>query len=182
MKRRSLRGRRNPWIVLRRSKIHGRGVYARKRIPKGTRIIEYAGEIISSAEADRRYDDESMAKHHTFLFILSSRWCIDAAVGGNIARYINHSCDPNCVAWIVGRKIWIDALRDIEAGEELGYEYEYDFLPEYTVEDLEYYGCQCGSPTCRGTIVDVPKRKRHLLVELKRRRLARKRKRQRARK
>src|SRR5688500_13663773 len=98
-RRRSIRGKRNPWLVLRQSKIHGRGVYARKDIPKGTRLIEYAGEIVSSAEADRRYNDDKMAKHHTFLFILNSRWCIDAAVGGNIARYINHSCDPNCVAW-----------------------------------------------------------------------------------
>src|SRR5918999_4841664 len=104
-------GKRNPWVVLRRSKIHGRGVYARKDIPKGTRLIEYTGEHITNAEADRRYDDESMAKHHTFLFILNSRTCIDAAVGGNVSKYINHSCDPNCVAWIEGRHIWIDALR-----------------------------------------------------------------------
>jgi SET domain-containing protein len=181
-RRRSIRGKRNPWIVLRQSKIHGRGVYARKRIPKGTRIIEYAGEKITSAEADRRYDDKKMAKHHTFLFILNTRWCIDASVGGNIARFINHSCDPNCVAWIIDNKIWIDALRTIEAGEELGYEYEYDFEPGYTVEDLEFYKCECGSPKCRGTIVDVPKSKRHLLVELKRRRLARQRRRKRAKK
>ena len=176
-RRRTIRARRNPWIVLRRSKIHGRGVYARTRIPKGTRIIEYAGEIISSAEADRRYEDEKMAQHHTFLFILNKNWCIDASVDGNIARFINHSCDPNCVAWIVGRKIWIDALRDIEEGEELGYEYEYDFEPQYTVEDLEFYGCRCGSPKCRGTIVDVPKNKRHLLRELKQRKRARERRR-----
>jgi SET domain-containing protein len=170
---RTVRGKRNPWLVLRQSKIHGRGVYARKDIPKGTRLIEYAGELISNAEADRRYDDESMASHHTFLFILDDRWCIDAAHGGNIARFINHKCEPNCIAWIVGRKIWIDALKDIKAGEELGYEYEYEFEKGYTVEDLEFYECRCGSPKCRGTIVDVPKSKKHLLRELKRRRLAR---------
>ena len=164
------RSPRNPWLVLRRSRIHGRGVYARKDIPKGTRLIEYTGEHISNAEADRRYQDETMPRHHTFLFILNSRTCVDAAVGGNISRYINHSCDPNCVAWIEGQHIWIDALRDIRAGEELGYDYEYDFLPEYTVDDLAFYGCRCGSPKCRGTIVDVPKRKRHLLRELKLRR------------
>jgi hypothetical protein len=164
------RSSRNPWLVLRRSRIHGRGVYARKDIPKGTRLIEYTGELIDNAEADRRYDDESMSSHHTFLFILNRRWCVDAAVGGNISRFINHACDPNCVAWIEGRQIWIDALRDISKGEELGYEYEYDFLPEYTVEDLEFYGCDCGSPKCRGTMVDVPKHKRHLLRELQRRR------------
>lgn len=165
----------NKWLVLRRSKIHGRGVYARVDIPKDTRLIEYTGERISNAEADRRYDDEKMRQHHTFLFILNSRTCVDAARQGNISRYINHSCDPNCVAWIERGHIWIDALRDIKAGEELAYDYEYDFLPEYTVEDLEFYGCQCGSPKCRGTIVDVPENKRHLLRELKRRRLARQR-------
>jgi SET domain-containing protein len=166
------RAGRNPWLVLRRSTIHGRGVYARKDIPKDTRLIEYTGEHISNAEADRRYEDETMSRHHTFLFILNSRTCVDAAVGGNISRFINHSCDPNCVAWIEGRHIWIDALRDIRAGEELAYDYEYDFLPGYTVEDLEFYGCKCGSRNCRGTIVDVPKRKRYLLRQLKRRRRA----------
>jgi SET domain-containing protein len=163
----------NRWLVLRRSKIHGRGVYARVDIPKGTRLIEYTGERISNAEADRRYDDDTMKNHHTFLFILNSRTCIDAAYGGNISRFINHKCDANCVAWIEGQHIWIDALRDIRKGEELGYDYEYDFLPGYKVEDLEFYGCRCGSPKCRGTIVDVPKSKRHLLHELKRRRVAR---------
>ena len=170
--RKPKRAPRTRWLALRRSKIHGRGVVARVDIPKGTRLIEYAGERIGNAEADRRYEDERMRRHHTFLFILNSRTCVDAAVGGNIARYINHSCDPNCVAWIEGQHIWIDALRDIPAGEELGYEYEYDFLPEYTVEDLEFYGCDCGSHKCRGTMVDVPRRKRHLLRELKRRKRA----------
>jgi SET domain-containing protein len=151
-------------------------VYARVDIPEGTRLIEYTGELIDNAEADRRYDDAEMRQHHTFLFILNGRTCVDAGVGGNISRFINHACEPNCVAWIEGRHIWIDALRDIRKGEELGYEYEYDFLPGYTVEDLEFYGCKCGSPRCRGTIVDVPKSKRHLLAQLKRRRLAKRRK------
>jgi SET domain-containing protein len=164
--------KRNPWIVMRRSRIHGRGVYARKFIPKDTRLIEYTGEHISNTEADRRYDDDSMPEHHTFLFILNSRVCIDAAVGGNISRYINHSCDPNCVAWIEGQHIWIDALRDIPPGEELAYDYEYDFLPGYTVKDLDFYRCECGSRNCRGTIVDVPRRKRHLIRALKRLRSA----------
>jgi SET domain-containing protein len=168
----SASARRNPWLVMRRSRIHGRGVYARTDIPKGTRLIEYTGERISNAEADRRNDAESGRKHHTFLFILNSRTCIDAAVGGNVSRFINHSCDPNCVAWIEGQHIWIDAERDIQKGEELSYDYEYDFLPEYTVEDLELYPCRCGSKKCRGTIVDVPARKKHLLRELKRRRRA----------
>ena len=172
---RTIRGTRNPWVVLRQSKIHGRGVYARTNIPKGTRLIEYAGELITHAEADRRYDDEDTSDHHTFLFILNEKWCVDAVRGGNIARFINHSCDPNCIAWIIDDKIWIDALRPIRKGEELGYEYEYEFEKGYTIEDLEAYPCFCGSPKCRGTIVDVPKSKRHMLRELKRRRLARER-------
>lgn len=166
------RNPRNPWLVLRRSKIQGQGVFARKDIPRGTRLIEYVGERINNAEADRRYEDELMGRHHTFLFILNSRTVIDAAVGGNISRYINHSCAPNCVAWIEGQHIWIDALRDIREEEELAYDYEYDFLPEYTVEDLETYACHCGSRKCRYTIVDVPRDKRHLIAQLKRRRRA----------
>jgi len=166
------RSTRNPWLVLRRSGIHGRGVYARQDIPKGTRLIEYTGERIDNAEADRRYEDEKMSRHHTFLFILNSRTCIDAAVGGNISRYINHSCDPNCVAWIEGQHIWIDAERDIKKGEELAYDYEYDFLPEYTIDDLAFYECRCGSRKCRGTIVDVPKDKRHMVRALRRRQRA----------
>ena len=167
---------RNPWLVLRRSKIHGRGVYARQDIPRGTRLIEYTGERIGNREADRRSDlEEKKSRHHTFLFILSNRTTIDASVGGNVSRYINHSCDPNCVAWIEGQHIWIDAERDIREGEELSYDYEYEFDPEYTIEDLEMYACHCGSPKCRGTIVDVPKRRKELVRALWRRRRAKER-------
>ena len=158
-RRRTTRTRapRNPWLVLKRSRIHGRGVYARTHIPKGTRLIEYTGERISNVEADRRYDDEKMRRHHTFLFILNSRSCIDAAVGGNIARFINHSCDPNCVAWIEGRHIWIDALRDIKAGEELNYDYGLIIDEPYTKKLKAEYPCWCGSTNCRGTLL-APKR------------------------
>lgn len=170
------KGKRNPWLVLRRSGIEGRGVYARKDIPKGTRLIEYTGERITNAEGDRRSElEDTKTPHHTFLFILNSRTCIDASRGGNVSRFINHSCDPNCEAWIEGQHIWIDAERDIAKGEELSYDYEYDFVQGYTVEDLEVYACRCGSPKCRGTIVDVPPRKKHLIRELKRRRSARER-------
>src|ERR1700749_3818748 len=81
----------NEWMELRRSPIHGLGAFALQDIPKGTRIIEYVGEKISNAEADRRYDDETMANHHTFLFILNSKQCIDATYDGNESRFINHS-------------------------------------------------------------------------------------------
>jgi len=146
----------NPWLVMRRSAIQGRGVCARVDIPCGTRLIEYTGERISHAEADRRDESERKKRHHTFLFIVNSRTVIDARYGGNISKYINHSCEPNCEARFEGARIWIHAIRDISAGEELGYDYEYDWLPEYTLKDLAEYACRCGSERCRGTLVDLP--------------------------
>ena len=150
----------NEWLELRRSPIHGLGGFARRDIPKGTRIIEYAGEKISNAEADRRYDDESMKRHHTFLFILNSRTCVDAAYEGNEARFLNHSCAPNCEAVIERGHIWIEALTDIPAGAELVYDYQYEDDPEYTEEDLRFYACGCGAANCRGTIVKTRRRLR----------------------
>jgi uncharacterized protein len=146
----------NEWFVLRRSSIQGLGAFATRDIPRGTRIIEYTGEKISNSEADRRYDDDRMGRHHTFLFTLNSRTCVDAAVGGNAARFINHSCDPNCEAVIERGHIWIDAKKRIPAGTELVYDYQYEHDDEYTEEDLKWYKCECGSPKCRGTIV-LPK-------------------------
>src|SRR5690348_14056466 len=137
--RRSPEGRPGPvneWVELRQSDIHGLGMFARKDIPKGTRIIEYVGEKITNAEADRRYDDASMKRHHTFLFILNSRTCVDAAFEGNESRFINHSCAPNCEAVIERGHIWIDAIKAIPAGTELVYDYQYENDPEYTEEDL----------------------------------------------
>ena len=146
----------NPWLVLRRSSIQGRGVYARRDIPSGTRLIEYTGERISNAEADRRDEEARNTRHHTFLFILSRRTVIDARYGGNASKYINHSCDPNCEARFEGVHIWVHAIRDIRAGEELAYDYEYDWEPDYTLDDLAEYACHCGSDNCRGTMVDLP--------------------------
>lgn len=148
----------NKYMELRRSPIHGLGAFALTDIPKGARVIEYAGERINNAEADRRYDDESMARHHTFLFILNSRTCVDAAFEGNEARFLNHSCDPNCEAVITRGHIWIEALKPIAAGTELVYDYQYEDDPEYTEEDLRFYACRCGAPNCRGTIVKTRKR------------------------
>jgi len=143
----------NEWLELRHSSIHGLGGFARRDIPKGTRIIEYTGEKISNAEADRRYDDDHMRRHHTFLFILNSRTCVDAAFEGNASRFLNHSCDPNCEAVIERGHIWIEAVRQIPAGTELLYDYQYEDDPEYSEEDLRFYVCRCGAPKCRGTIV-----------------------------
>lgn len=146
-------GRVNVWMELRRSPIQGLGGFAAVDIPRGTRIIEYTGEKITNAEADRRYDDETMQRHHTFLFILNARTVVDAAYEGNEARFINHSCAPNCEAVIERGHIWIDAITDIPAGAELVYDYQYEDDPEYTQDDLRFYECRCGAPNCRGTIV-----------------------------
>jgi len=151
----------NEWMELRRSPIQGLGAFARKEIPRGTRFLEYTGEKISNAEADRRYDDDAMTRHHTFLFILNERTVVDAARGGNEARFLNHSCDPNCETVIERGHIWIEAVRNIPAGAELLYDYQYEDDPDYTDEQLfEFYGCRCGAAKCRGTIVKTRRRKR----------------------
>lgn len=150
----------NPWFRLRRSRIQGTGAFARVDIPKGTRIIEYVGEHITNAEADRRYpDDDRNLRHHTFLFTLNQRTIIDAAHHGNAARFINHSCDPNCDAVIERGHIWIFAVQDIPAGAELAYDYQFAHEPEYTEQDLAFYACRCGSANCRGTIVKIDRRR-----------------------
>ena len=148
----------NEWMELRRSPIHGLGAFARTDIPKGTRIIEYLGEKISNAEADRRYDDDTMDVHHTFLFILNKKECIDAEFAGNEARFINHSCDPNAEAFIPRGKIWIEAIKDIPKGAEIAYDYGFEDDPKYTIEDYRRYVCRCGAKNCRHTIVDTKKK------------------------
>lgn len=144
------------WYEVRRSPIQGLGAFALKRIPKGTKIIEYVGEKITHEEADRRYDDTAMDRHHTFLFILNRKWCIDAAKDANEAKYINHSCDPNCETTNDGKRIWIEARKTIEAGTELTYDYRFDRTGQ--PDEEERYRCLCGSPKCRGTIL-VPEEK-----------------------
>ncbi len=148
-----------PTIEVRGSAIQGRGVYTGEEIRKNTWIVEYQGERISHDEADMRYDDDSMARHHTFLFIVDDQVCIDAASEGNEARYINHSCDPNCeaVLSVDDKEIWICALRDIAPGEELTYDYGYVIDEESVEEALRKYPCYCGSPKCRGTILHLNK-------------------------
>jgi SET domain-containing protein len=148
----------NQWMELRRSAIHGLGAFARTDIPKGTKIIEYVGEKIGNAEADRRYDDAAMKRHHTFLFILNSRTCVDAAFDGNQSRFLNHSCDPNCEAVIARGHIWVESIKAIPAGTELVYDYQYEDDPKYTEEDLRFYACRCGAANCRGTIVKTRRR------------------------
>jgi SET domain-containing protein len=147
---------RPPPFELRQSSIQGKGAFATRRIRKGSRIIEYTGERITQDEADKRYDDEAMSRHHTFLFTLDEKTVIDAAVEGNEARFINHSCDPNCQALIEGDRIFIFALKDIPAGQELVYDYAYERAEGMDEESEQLYVCRCGAKSCRGTILAPP--------------------------
>lgn len=140
---------------VRRSRIQGRGAFAVQPIRKGQRVDEYLGERITHEEADRRYDD-SNGRHHTFLFVLDDDTVIDARKNGNNARFINHSCEPNCETIIDGDHIYIKAMKAIAPGEELVYDYRFEWQDEYEPEDVRYYACRCGSKKCRGTILRVP--------------------------
>jgi len=141
-------------VAARRSSIHGTGVYATSFIKKGTRIIEYLGERISHAEADRRYVLKGDDDGHTFLFIASTRTVIDAGVDGNEARFINHHCNPNCETVIENSRVFIEATRNIEAGEELGYDYQLTWESTDDPQELALYECRCGAKRCRGTMLD----------------------------
>lgn len=139
---------------VRKSEIQGRGAFAKRKIKRGERIVQYKGERITNAEADRRYPlPETGIRHHTFLFELDEETCIDALVGGNSARFINHSCSPNCETVIDDEKIFIEAARDLKKGEELVYDYFYILEEPHNVTNKKLYPCYCGSPRCRGTIL-----------------------------
>lgn len=140
-----------------KSPIAGRGVFATRKIRKGSRIVEYVGERITPEEADRRYDDDEMEVHHTFLFIVDDDTIVDAAVRGNAARFINHSCDPNCEAYVEDGRIWVDAIRDIPAGTELLYDYAYERAGRFKRSYWDTYACRCGARKCRGIILKKPK-------------------------
>ena len=139
------------YFDIRESEIQGRGAFANRKIRKGTRLVEYAGERISNDEADARYDESRMKRHHTFLFTLSPRTVVDGAINGNESIYINHSCDPNCEAVIEDGHIWIEAIRTIQEGEELVYDYQYENTGDD--EQERFYKCNCGAPNCRGSIM-----------------------------
>ena len=140
-------------IEVRRSNVHGLGVFAARRIPKGTRIIEYVGERVSHDEADRRYEEKDADDSHTFLFIVDSKTVIDAGVDGNDARFFNHSCDPNCESTVAKRRVYIEAIRDIEPGAELTYDYQIQREDDDPDNIDEVFACRCGFPQCRGTML-----------------------------
>jgi len=144
-------------IQVRRSGIHGKGVFALKALSKGEVVIEYTGEVISWREALRRHPHDPKDPNHTFYFHIDDRNVIDAKYGGNAARWINHACSPNCEADEVQGRIFIKALRKIAAGEELFYDYGLTIDERYTPSLKKQYQCRCGTRGCRGTLL-APKR------------------------
>ena len=124
-----------------------------RRIPAGTRLVEYAGERLTPKQADERYPDDESTRHHTFLFAIDDDIVVDAAVNGNDARFINHSCDPNCDAVIENGRIWIETIRDVEVGEELAYDYAYILDERHTPAAKRRFPCHCGAASCRWTIL-----------------------------
>ena len=147
--------------LVRNSKIHGRGVFAARNIRKGTCIIEYKGERISWKEALRRPDTDPDNPFHTFFFSLDDGRVIDAAVGGNAARWINHSCAPNCETEEDDEgRVHIFARRPIAPGEELTYDYKLTIDGRLTKEERAWFACRCGKTRCRGTMLDRKKRRK----------------------
>ncbi len=143
-----------PYYSVRVSKIHGRGVFARRPIRKGIRVIEYTGPIISTKEADKVGNTVDENGHsHTMLFTVDDDRVIDGTRGGN-AKYINHSCSPNCEAVQDGDQIFIESLRSIKQGEEITYDYHLVVDGKITDKVKKEYACFCGSPDCRGTQID----------------------------
>ena len=140
-----------------RSGVHGRGVFALQALAEGEVLIEYRGEVISWQEAQDRHPHDPSQPNHTFYFHVDDDRVIDASVGGNSARWINHSCDPNCYADEQDGRIFITALRNIAAGEELSYDYGLMLEARYTKKLKAEYPCCCGAATCRGTLL-APKR------------------------
>jgi uncharacterized protein len=153
-------GPKSPPIEVRNSSVHGRGVFAARSIKKGERIIEYLGERVSHEEADRRYELKDENDSHTFLFIVDSKTVIDAGVEGNDARFFNQSCDPNCESTVENRRVFIDALRNIEPGEELTYDYQIyrDWDDPDNIDEV--FACRCGAANCRGTMLWPPEPKK----------------------
>ena len=140
-------------VEVRDSPLHGLGVFATQRIPKGTRIIGYLGERVSHAEADRRYADKEEHDSHTFLFIVDARTVIDAGVDGNEARFVNHACQPNCESVIENRRVYIEAIRTIAPGEELTYDYQIQREADDPPDVDTVFACRCGSKRCRGSML-----------------------------
>jgi SET domain-containing protein len=137
-------------VEVRSSRIHGRGVFANKPIRKGRKIIEYTGKRMSWEDAPNDPDNP-----HTFNFGLENGKVINPEIDGNEARWINHSCDPNCEAIEEDDRIFIYALRDIRPGEELFYDYALELDEPITKELAREFACDCGSSKCRETMLEI---------------------------
>ena len=153
---------RGPRLQVRDSRVHGKGVFARRPIRAGERVGEYRGERIDWQEALRRHPHDPAQPNHTFYFSVDDGHVLDGNVGGNLLRWINHACTPNCRAEEVasgGRtRVFAYALRDIAPGEELFYDYGLVVDQRHTARLKRDYACRCGSPDCRGTML-APKRR-----------------------
>ena len=147
----------NRRIQTRRSGVHGKGVFALQDIAEGETIIKYVGQIITWAEAQDRHPHDPSDPNHTFYFHIDEKHVIDALYGGNSSRWINHSCDANCEADENDGRVFIKALRNIKAGEELNYDYGLIIDERYTPKLKAEYPCWCGTQKCRGTLL-APKR------------------------
>ncbi len=145
-------------VQVRRSGVHGKGVFALTALAVGETLIEYTGERITWKEALRRHPHDPTQPNHTFYFHIDDKHVIDANVGGNAARWINHACDTNCEADEVDGRIFIKATRDIAPGEELFYDYGLVIDEKLTTKLKKEYACHCGSPDCRGTLLAAKRR------------------------
>lgn len=148
-----------PLFVVRRSKIHGNGVFAARKIPAETLLSEYVGERISWREANKREGHDPDNPYHTFYFALENGKVIDGGVGGNDLRWINHSCEPNCEAREDEGRVYIYTLRDIKRGEELYYDYGLVIDERHTPSLKKAYACLCNTESCRKTML-APKRRK----------------------
>ncbi len=144
---------RGPRIVVRRSGIHGRGMFAHRLIREDETVCEYKGEIIDEAEAARRYPEDMDGLNHTFVFGVEHDYNIDGGAKGNGARWINHSCDPNCDTYEKSKRMYVRAIRDIRPGEELSYDYNIEAGERITKAVKARWPCWCGAKKCRGTVL-----------------------------
>ncbi|HEU4458698.1 MAG TPA: SET domain-containing protein-lysine N-methyltransferase [Methylibium sp.] len=145
---------------MRRSGIHGKGVFAIRPLAKGETLFEYVGEVIDWPEALRRHPHDPNDPNHTFYFTVDEDHVIDANVGGNASRWINHSCKPNCEADDQDGRIFIKTLRDIEPGTELFYDYGLVIDGKIGKKLKKQYACRCGAKKCRGTMLALKKNKK----------------------
>ena len=144
-------------VQVRRSGVHGKGMYALAPLAKGEVVIEYTGEVITWPEALRRHPHDPQDPDHTFYFHIDDERVIDAKHGGNSARWINHACAPNCEADEVEGRVFIKTLRRVTPGEELFYDYGLVIDERYSPKLKKQFACRCGAPSCRGTML-APKR------------------------